>query len=69
MADTPYDAKQGTNLSSDLEALPDDANFVIHLGSIQDTSRTLCLEEYSYEEASAMLKKIAGAPLCAPRRK
>ena len=56
MADTPYDAEEGTKLSSDLEALPGDADFVVHLGNIQDASTTLC-SEYSYEEASAVLKK------------
>lgn len=55
MADVPYDAEEGTKLSRDLEALPGDADFVIHLGNIQDASVNLC-SEFGYEEASAVLQ-------------
>lgn len=56
MADVPYDAEEGTKLSRDLEALPGDADFVIHLGNIQDASVNLC-SEYGYEEAASVLRE------------
>jgi hypothetical protein len=55
MADVPYDADEGTKLSRDLEALPGDADFVIHLGNIQDATVSLC-SEYGYEDAAAILQ-------------
>jgi len=56
MADVPYDAEEGTKLSRDLEAFPGDADFIIHLGNIQDASVNLC-SEYGYEEAAALLRQ------------
>jgi hypothetical protein len=55
MADVPYDSDEETKLTRDVEGLPGDATFVIHLGNIQDASVTLC-PEYAYEDASAVLK-------------
>jgi hypothetical protein len=55
MADVPYDSDEETKLTRDLEGLPGDAAFVIHLGNIQDASVTLC-PEYAYEDASQVLK-------------
>jgi hypothetical protein len=55
MADVPYSADEETKLTRDLEGLPGDATFVIHLGNIQDASVTLCPEN-AYDDASAVLK-------------
>jgi len=42
-SDSPYDSSEEQKLSADLQVMPD-AEFVVHLGNIQDSSVTLCSE-------------------------
>jgi hypothetical protein len=43
-SDAPYDRNQEEKLTADLAALPNDADFLVHLGNIQDSAVTLCPE-------------------------
>jgi hypothetical protein len=54
-ADVPYDMGEENKLQRDLISLGGDADFVVHLGNIQDASVTLC-PETSYFNAQAVLK-------------
>jgi len=54
-ADVPYDAGQEDKIIRDLETIPGDADFVVHLGNIQDASVTLCPQS-SYISARAILR-------------
>jgi hypothetical protein len=54
-ADVPYDMGGENKLQRDLISLASDADFVVHLGNIQDASVTLC-PETSYFNANAVLK-------------
>ena len=54
-ADVPYDAGQEDKITRDLETIPGDADFVIHLGNIQDASITLCPQQ-AYISARAILR-------------
>jgi hypothetical protein len=54
-ADVPYDAGQEEKIIRDLESLPGDADFVVHLGNIQDAAVTLC-PQTAYISARAILR-------------
>jgi len=43
-SDSPYDSGDEQKLLADLEALPSDAQFLVHLGNIQNSAVTLCAE-------------------------
>mmetsp|Transcript_1742 Transcript_1742/g.2416 ORF Transcript_1742/g.2416 Transcript_1742/m.2416 type:complete len:729 (+) Transcript_1742:106-2292(+) len=53
-ADTPWDEREDKKLSGDLAALPGDAEFLVHLGNIQDASVTLCPSSV-YDDAYTVL--------------
>lgn len=54
-ADVPYDSGQEDKIIRDLETIPGEADFVIHLGNIQDASVTLCPQQ-AYISARAILR-------------
>eukprot|EP00548_Thalassiothrix_antarctica_P002699 CAMPEP_0194132266 /NCGR_PEP_ID=MMETSP0152-20130528/2769_1 /TAXON_ID=1049557 /ORGANISM="Thalassiothrix antarctica, Strain L6-D1" /LENGTH=668 /DNA_ID=CAMNT_0038827251 /DNA_START=13 /DNA_END=2019 /DNA_ORIENTATION=+ len=56
IADVPYDSKEEANIIRDLETLPGDADFVIHLGNIQDAAVSLCPQQ-AYISAQAILRR------------
>ena len=43
-SDAPYDNGEEQKLSEDLRSLPGDAEFIVHLGNIQNSAVTLCSE-------------------------
>lgn len=43
-SDSPYDSNEEQKLAADMAALPSDAQFMIHLGNIQNSAVTLCSE-------------------------
>jgi len=43
-SDSPYDSEDEQKLAADMAALPTDAQFIVHLGNIQDASVTFCAE-------------------------
>mmetsp|Transcript_3631 Transcript_3631/g.4043 ORF Transcript_3631/g.4043 Transcript_3631/m.4043 type:complete len:722 (+) Transcript_3631:55-2220(+) len=53
-ADTPWDEKEDKKLNGDLTALPGDAEFIVHLGNIQDAAVTLCPSSV-YDDAYTVL--------------
>jgi hypothetical protein len=55
-ADVPYDADEEVKLMKDLDALPSDADFVIHLGNIQDASVSMC-PATRYGDVASVLQK------------
>jgi hypothetical protein len=55
-ADVPYDAGQESKIARDLETIPGEADFMIHLGNIQDASVSLCPQQ-AYISAKAILLK------------
>jgi hypothetical protein len=52
----PYNQDQEKQFINDLSTIPNDAEFVAHLGNIQDASVSMCPESRPYEVAS-MLKR------------
>lgn len=53
--DIPYDANQENKLIRDIDTVPVDADFMLHLGNIQDASVTLCPQQ-AYIGARAILR-------------
>ena len=43
-SDSPYDSSEEQKLAADMAALPSDAQFMVHLGNIQNSAVTLCSE-------------------------
>lgn len=43
-SDSPYDSSEEQKLAADMAALPSDAEFIVHLGNIQNSAVTLCSE-------------------------
>lgn len=56
LSDEPYDMTDLRQLTRDLENLPKDAEFVIHLGNANGNEQSQC-EEYGFERAAAVLKE------------
>jgi predicted phosphodiesterase len=56
LSDEPYDMSDLRQLTRDLENLPNDAEFVIHLGNANGNAQSQC-KEYGFERAAAVLKK------------
>jgi len=56
LSDEPYDMSDLRQLTRDLERLPKDAEFVIHLGNANGNEQSQC-EEYGFERAAAVLKE------------
>mmetsp|Transcript_21566 Transcript_21566/g.46907 ORF Transcript_21566/g.46907 Transcript_21566/m.46907 type:complete len:855 (-) Transcript_21566:208-2772(-) len=56
LADEPYDFSNVELLTRELEALPKDAEFVIHLGNANGDKQSRC-QEYGFERAAAVLKE------------
>ncbi|KAL7441727.1 hypothetical protein ACHAXM_008158, partial [Skeletonema potamos] len=56
LSDEPYDMSDLRQLTRDLENLPSDAEFVIHLGNANGNEQSQC-EEYGFERAAAVLKE------------
>ena len=54
LADEPYDFSNAELLTRELEALPKDAEFVIHLGNVNADEQSRC-KEYGFERAAAVL--------------
>jgi hypothetical protein len=50
----PYDGEQEKQLVNDLATIPNDAEFIAHLGNIQDASVSMCPESRPYEVASIL---------------
>ena len=55
-ADVPWSLPDEKKLGKDLQALPGNTEFMVHLGNIQDSAVTLCSQE-SYVDASMVLKR------------
>jgi len=55
-SNTPYDGDEEKQLASNLATIPNDAEFIIHLGNLQDASVTMCPES-RYSDAASVLKK------------
>jgi hypothetical protein len=64
-ADVPYDASQEDKIIQDIETIPGDADFVIHLGNIQDAFVTLCPQQ-AYISARAILRRCAAPVFMLP---
>jgi hypothetical protein len=64
-ADVPYDSSQESKIIRDIETIPSDADFVVHLGNIQDASVTLCPQQ-AYISANAILGKCASPVFVLP---
>lgn len=64
-ADVPYDASQEDKIITDVESIPGDADFVIHLGNIQDAFVTLCPQQ-AYISARAILRRCAAPVFMLP---
>jgi hypothetical protein len=56
LADEPYDLSNARQLTRELENLPSDAEFLIHLGNANGDSQSRC-QEYGYERAASILKE------------
>lgn len=56
IADEPYDLSNIRQLTRELENLPSDAEFLIHLGNANGDSQSRC-QEYGYERAASILKE------------
>eukprot|EP00986_Skeletonema_menzelii_P020501 scaffold31369_cov166-Skeletonema_menzelii.AAC.2 len=56
LSDEPYDMTDLRQLTKDLENLPEDAEFVIHLGNANGSDQSQC-QEYGFERAAAVLKE------------
>ena len=61
-SDVPYNNAEENVLSRDLSRLPDDAEFVVHLGDVGIAATTSCAESM-YEDASYILKSSSRAPV------
>ena len=61
-SDVPYNNAEENVLSRDLSRLPDDAEFVVHLGDVGVAATTSCAESM-YEDASYILKSSSRAPV------
>ena len=55
-ADVPFDTREQKKLTRDLETLPGDTEFLIHLGNVQDAFSTLCPQS-SYADARVILQQ------------
>jgi predicted phosphodiesterase len=56
LSDEPYDMTDLRQLTRDLENLPKDAEFVIHLGNANANEQSQC-QEYGFERAASVLKE------------
>jgi hypothetical protein len=56
LADEPYEYANIDQLTRDLESVPSDADFVIHLGNVNGDEQSMC-REYGFERAAAVLKE------------
>ena len=56
LADEPYDFSNVELLTRELETLPKDAEFVVHLGNANGDIQSRC-KEYGFERAAAVLKE------------
>ncbi|KAL7519983.1 hypothetical protein ACHAWX_004739 [Stephanocyclus meneghinianus] len=65
LADEPYDLSNARQLTNDLENLPSDAEFLVHLGNANGGSESAC-QEYGYERAANVLKKSPVPTLVIP---
>ncbi|KAL3762737.1 hypothetical protein ACHAW5_006548 [Stephanodiscus triporus] len=54
LSDEPYKFSNIAQLTRDLQAVPDDADFVVHLGNVNSDAQTMC-REYGFERAAAVL--------------
>ena len=61
-SDVPYNNAEENQLSRDLSRLPNDAEFVVHLGDVGLATTTSCAETM-YEGASTILKSSSRAPV------
>ena len=65
LADEPYDFRNTEQLTRELEALPADAEFVVHLGNANANDESMC-QEYGFERAAAVLRESAVPVLVIP---
>lgn len=56
LSDEPYDFSNTELLTRELEALPSDAEFIVHLGNANSDIQSRC-KEYGFERAAAVLKE------------
>jgi len=56
LADEPYDLSNARQLTLELEKLPSDAEFVVHLGNANGDAQSAC-QEYGYERAANILRE------------
>ncbi|KAL7531799.1 hypothetical protein ACHAXR_004241, partial [Thalassiosira sp. AJA248-18] len=56
LADEPYQYSNSAQLTRELEALPPNAEFVIHLGNANGDKQSRC-QEYGFERVAAVLKE------------
>lgn len=61
-SDVPYNDAEENQLSRDLSRLPNDAEFVVHLGDVGLATTTSCAETM-YKGASTILKSSSRAPV------
>ncbi|KAG7349762.1 hypothetical protein IV203_012359 [Nitzschia inconspicua] len=54
--DTPYNAHEEKVLQSTIATLPEDGNFFVHLGNLQDAAENSCPPSRMYEMATLFLK-------------
>jgi Calcineurin-like phosphoesterase len=55
-SDTPFGMDDEEKLAKDLHKIPNDAEFVMHLGNMQDAGVSLCPETHAAEAASILKK-------------
>ncbi|KAL3797394.1 hypothetical protein HJC23_010520 [Cyclotella cryptica] len=65
LADEPYDLSNARQLTNELENLPSDAEFLVHLGNANGGSESAC-QEYGYERAANVLKESPVPTLVIP---
>ena len=65
LADEPYDLSNARELTRELENLPSDAEFLIHLGNANGDAQSAC-QEYGYERAANILKESPVPTLVIP---
>lgn len=65
VADEPYRFDQFDQFTRDLEALPRDAEFVVHLGNANGDRESMC-QEYGFERAANILKESPVPVLVVP---
>ncbi|KAL7470543.1 hypothetical protein ACHAXS_010787 [Conticribra weissflogii] len=56
LADEPYDFADIRRLTLELESLPSDAEFLVHLGNANSDAQSQC-QEYGYERSANILKE------------